>query len=163
MGMKSSRAFFPLIFCGIILTASSCIWTPIHTTNWNQKSVINDIRDNTIKETKMKLLVRPGVHRFEAPEAKNFFLVHVPYDYTPKRAWPVIFCYHGAGGSATTWPFQQLTQGRGFIIVGMNYMTPSNVHLGLQRVSQEKTFFDEALTIVSSHLNINPEMVFMGG
>ena len=42
-------------------------------------------------------------------------------------------------------------------------MTPSNVHLGLQRVSQEKAFFDEALTIVSSRLNANLEMVFMGG
>ncbi len=107
----------------------------------------------------------PGMEvRLEAPKAKNFFLVYVPEDYTPERPWPIIFCYHGYRGRATTSPFMQATDGQGFIIVGMNYATEEyHLRLGVQRTGPERAFFDEALAIVSSRLNVDPTLVFMGG
>jgi predicted peptidase len=142
---------FLFTFCGIILITSGCTWVPIPTTNRCESYAVESIKDDVQKEeTTEPQLTMPGLYRLEAPKAKSSFVVYVPADYTPDRAWPVIFCYHGAGGSATICPFWHITQGKGFIIVGMNYMTPSNVHLGLQRASQEKAFFDEALAIVSS-------------
>jgi len=108
-------------------------------------------------------LVTPGQYDLEAPKAKNLFILWVPYDYTPDYTWPVIFCYHGAGGSVTTWPFYQVTRGQGFIIVGMNYTKPASGRRDRQWLSGEKTFFFEALAIVSARLSVDPEMVFMGG
>jgi len=107
----------------------------------------------------------PGAEvRLEAKAAQNTFLVYVPLDYTPERPWPIIFCYHGYNGSATTWPFKQVTKGEGFIIVGMNYATKGyHQELAPHKTGPEKAFFDEALRIVSAHLNVDPAFVFMGG
>ena len=107
----------------------------------------------------------PGIEvSVEASITKKNFLVYVPLDYTPERPWPVIFCYHGYGGSATTSPFKKVTHGEGFVIVGMNYAT-KDYHKGLpyDKTGPEKAYFDEAFAFVSSHLNIDPEFVFMGG
>src|SRR5437870_4775597 len=67
--------------------------------------------------------IQPGTEvRIEAPQSRSFGLVYVPEDYTPDREWPVILCYPGAGGGATTWPFRQMTGGKGFVVIGMNYL-----------------------------------------
>ena len=108
-------------------------------------------------------ILTPDHYELEAPKAKNSFRIWVPYDYTPDYSWPVIFCYHGAGGSVTTWPFYQATRGQGFIIVGMNY-TPLDQGKRTPRwLGREKAFFLEALAMVSARLSVDPEMVFMGG
>ena len=107
----------------------------------------------------------PGTEvRIKAPQANNSFLLYVPSDYTPERAWPIIFCYHGYSGSATTWPFKQVTLGKEFIIVGMNYAI-KKYHMGLnpRRTAPEKAFFDEAYAIAASHLNVDADFIFMGG
>lgn len=108
-------------------------------------------------------LLSPGQYDLDAPEAKNSFIVWVPMDYTPDCTWPAIFCYPGAGGNATTWPFYQVTHGRGFIIVGMNYTLPGYSRYSPQMAGKEQAFFLEALAMVSARLNVEPEMVFMGG
>ena len=57
------------------------------------------LREREVEE----LHLSPGMQvRINAPEAKSYFLVYVPSDYTPARPWPAIFCYHGYSGSATT-------------------------------------------------------------
>ena len=168
--MKNLTLAFLLILCSIILITSGCMWAPTLTTNKSESYALESIKDGVHKddarreETIEPQLTMPGIYRLEAPKAKNFFFVYVPQDYTSDRAWPVIFCYHGAGGSATTWPFQQVTHGEGFIVVGMNYATEAYSHgLGRERTGPEQAFFTEALSIISSQLNINPKMVFMGG
>ena len=50
------------------------------------------------------------------------WFVYVPTDYTPARMWPVIYCYHGKDQQPTVWPFKDLTDGKGFIVVGMEYL-----------------------------------------
>ncbi len=107
----------------------------------------------------------PGeIVHVEAPKAKNSFLVYVPTNYTPEFPWPVIFCYPDKDQLATTEPFNEITHGEGFIIVGMNYATEAfHQRLSLQRTGPEKAFFAEVLDIVSSHLSVDRTMVFMGG
>jgi hypothetical protein len=55
----------------------------------------------------------------------DHFMVYVPSDYTDEQNWPVIFFYHGMGGQPTTWPFKQITGGKGFIVIGMGYVPGS--------------------------------------
>ena len=99
-----------------------------------------------------------------APKTEKTFLLYVPVDYTDKRPFPVIFCYHGYRGTATTWPFKQVTAGQGFIVVGMNYATDAYYHkLRFTTTGPEKIFFDEALEIISTRVNLDPDYIFMGG
>jgi hypothetical protein len=53
---------------------------------------------------------------------KGFWVVYLPQDYTPTRLWPIIYCYHGSNGEPTVWPFKDLTGGKGFIVIGMEYL-----------------------------------------
>ena len=109
--------------------------------------------------------VSPGKEvRITAPKTGKTFLLYVPIDYTHQRSFPVIFCYHGYRGSATTWPFKQITKGQGFIVVGMNYATDAYYHkLRFTTTEPEKIFFDEALAIISTRVNIDRDYIFMGG
>ena len=109
--------------------------------------------------------VLPGTEvRITAPKTGKTFLLYVPVDYTNERPFPVIFCYHGYRGTATTWPFKQVTNGRGFIVVGMNYATDAYYHkLRFTTTGPEKIFFDEALEIISTRVNVDQDYIFMGG
>ena len=109
--------------------------------------------------------VSPGKEvRIAAPKTGKTFLLYVPIDYTHQRPFPVIFCYHGYRGSATTWPFKQVTKGQGFIVVGMNYATDAYYHkLRFTTTGPEKIFFDEALEIISTRANVDRDYIFMGG
>ena len=100
-----------------------------------------------------------------APETGKTFRLYVPEDYTDKRPFPVIFCYHGYHGHATTWPFKQVTKGVGFIVVGMNYATDDYYkgHLPPTKTTPEKAYFNEVMALVSARLNIATDYIFMGG
>ena len=99
-----------------------------------------------------------------APKTGKTFRLYVPADYINKRPFPVIFCYHGYHGHATTWPFKQVTKGEGFIVVGMNYAT-DGYYKGLSpdKTVPEKEFFNEVMALVSARLNIATDYIFMGG
>ena len=109
--------------------------------------------------------VSPGKEvRITAPKTGKTFLLYVPVDYTDKRPFPVIFYYHGYRGTATTGMFRQITKGKGFIIVGMNYATDLYYNKLLPtETAKEKTFFDEALELISTRVNVAKEYIFMGG
>ncbi len=109
--------------------------------------------------------VSPGEEvRITAPKTGKTFLLYVPVDYTAKRPFPVIFCYHGYRGTATTWPFKQVTKGQGFIVVGMNYATDLYYNKLLPtETKKEKIFFDEVLELISVRVNVAKEYIFMGG
>ena len=102
--------------------------------------------------------------RITAPKIGKTFLVYVPIDYTDKRPFPLIFCYHGRRGTATTWPFKQVTKGYGFIVVGMNKAT--DIYWETLRSTEtgaEKRFIEAVLMLLSSRLNIATGYIFMGG
>ena len=101
-----------------------------------------------------------------APKSKKTFRVYIPGDYTDKRPFPVVFYYHGLGGSATTAMFRLITKGQGFIIVGMNYATYTYYRaerLSPTATAPEKRFFKEVLAMLSDQLNIATDYIFMGG
>lgn len=102
--------------------------------------------------------------RITAPRTGKTFLLYVPVDYTDKRPFPVLFYYHGYRGTATTQMFRHITKGEGFIIVGMNYATDLYYNKLLPtETAKEKIFFDEALELISTRLNVAKEYIFMGG
>lgn len=132
------------------------------------KPPANEIPDAPAKEKEeekpiLNPIVTPGQYELKAPKAGLPFLLWVPYDYTPDYSWPLIFCYHGAGGSMTLWPFNQVTENQGYIIVGMNYTPLINGKRNRLWIANEKAHFLEVLEIVSARLNIYSEMIFMGG
>ena len=102
--------------------------------------------------------------RITAPKTGKTFLLYVPVDYTAKRPFPVLFYYHGYRGTATTAMFRHITKGEGFIVVGMNYATDLYYNKLLPtETAKEKRFFDEALALISTRLNVATEYIFMGG
>lgn len=109
--------------------------------------------------------VSPGKEvRITASKIEKTFLLYVPSDYTDKRPFPVIFYYHGYRGSATTQMFRHITKGNGFIIVGMNYATDLYYNKLLPtETAKEKIFFDQALELISTRVNVAKEYIFMAG
>src|SRR3982751_1254399 len=53
--------------------------------------------------------------------AAGYYVVYTPKDYKPENPMPLILCYHGKTGSPTSWPFKDLTDGHGYIIIGFDY------------------------------------------
>lgn len=107
----------------------------------------------------------PGTEvRITTPKAKKTFIVYVPVDYTDERPFPVLFYYHGMGGTATTGMFKLVTKRRGFIVVGMNYATDTYYKgLSPNATAPEIRFFEEVLALLSARLNIATGYIFMGG
>ncbi|MGQ9611162.1 MAG: hypothetical protein ACUVWN_17825, partial [bacterium] len=145
----------------IIFVLSDCTWEQILQNNQNE-SYVQD-KKNTIIDIQEAELLTPGEHTINAPIAGISFIVYVPMDYNPDNSFPIVFCYHGAGRSATTWPFYQVTHGKGYIIVGMNYTPSAEKGTNLLSIKTEKAFFDEVLDILTKRLNIDQRMILMGG
>jgi outer membrane protein assembly factor BamD (BamD/ComL family)/pimeloyl-ACP methyl ester carboxylesterase len=89
----------------------------------------------------------------------GYYVVYVPKDYTPDRQWPTIFCYHGHTGDPTSWPFKDLTDGKGYIVVGMEYLDRENT----SDVTGSIKNLERIRTFVESKLQLNPKLIFMGG
>jgi len=129
----------------------------------NSSTNTQETQKKPVVNSKPEPLLSPGEYNFTAPKANVPFIVYVPLDYVPDSSFPVIFCYHGLGGTATTWPFYQVAHGKGFIIVGMNYSSQATEHLGLEFVRFERALFLETLQMVSARLNVDQKLIFMGG
>jgi len=89
----------------------------------------------------------------------GWYVVYVPTDYTPDREWPTIFDYHGHNNDPKTWPFKDLTDGKGYIVVGMEYLNRddgSNVAAEIANLERIRKF-------VESKLHLNSKLIFMGG
>lgn len=117
------------------------------------------------KDKPAEVQLTPGQEvRLEVPAFDSFVRVYVPADYRDQRRWPVIFCYHGYRGKATTWPFRQVTRGKGFVVVGMSYATKEyHDHPNYSRTGPEQRFFAEVTALLAKRLRIDPKAAFMGG
>jgi len=112
--------------------------------------------------------LRPGVEsRVEAPRSGGHFIVYVPTDYAPTRRWPVIFCYHGQNGQPTAEPFKRVLGGKGFIIVGMEYLKRGVQRMTIAQMKeymgQEAASFERAAAWVEQRLKVDKAMYFCGG
>jgi predicted esterase len=97
----------------------------------------------------------------------DHFMVYIPSDYTDKHDWPVIFFYHGMGGQPTTWPFKEITGGRGFIIIGMGYVpgseSPMTEGQYINYLKRERRSVLEVKRCVSRRLRIDEKRLFITG
>jgi poly(3-hydroxybutyrate) depolymerase len=97
----------------------------------------------------------------------DHFLVYVPADYTDKQDWPVIFFYHGMNGQPTTWPFKQVTDGKGFIIIGMGYVPngegPMTEGQYINYIKRERRSVLEVKRYISERLRIDQKRLFITG
>ena len=86
-------------------------------------------------------------------------MVYVPKDYTPDRDWPTLFNYHGKNNDPKSWPFKELTDGQGYIVVGMEYLNrddTSDVAANVKNLRRIRAF-------IGSKLHLNSKLIFMGG
>jgi len=97
----------------------------------------------------------------------SHFLIYVPSDYTEEKDWPVIFCYHGQSGQPTTWPFRQVTEGKGFIIIGMGYVEGGEGKMSrsqyINYVKRERRSILEVVRYVRKRLRIDEKRLFVTG
>jgi len=81
----------------------------------------------------------PGeVTTIHEPGYRGFYLVYLPSNYDPRFTWPVILSYHGYQGQPSIHPFREVTDGRHFIVVGMDYVNETfHKRIGKGPVDQE--------------------------
>jgi predicted esterase len=97
----------------------------------------------------------------------DHFLVYVPADYTDEQDWPVIFVYHGMNAQPTTWPFRQITGGKGFIVIGMGYVQSGEGEISegqyINYIKRERRSVLEVKRYVSERLRIDEKRLFVTG
>jgi hypothetical protein len=99
------------------------------------------------------------------------FNVFVPVDYTDDRSWPVIFRYKGRGGKYN--PIicrggRMNICNRGAIVIGMGYLDTENKKRMpaieyIDYIDRELRSIYEAKELVSKHLNIDNDRLFISG
>ena len=57
-------------------------------------------------------------------------VLYVPSDHAPGTRMPLILFMHGSGGSPTTWPFKDATEGKGYLVAGLSYGAFSDAGAG---------------------------------
>jgi predicted esterase len=96
---------------------------------------------------------------------RGYFKLYIPKDYTPDHAWPVVLWYHGANGRPGTGPLRRMAEGRGAIIIGMDYSSKEyhdRIHPP-ELVAEEKQHAVRVVKIVNQLVNIDTDRIFMGG
>jgi len=97
----------------------------------------------------------------------GFFLVYVPSDYNGLQNWPVIFFYNGAGCQPSTELFRINTDGKGFVIIAMEYVPQTRDKMTqaqyLNSLRSEIKSIAAAKAYVSKHLRIDSDKMFIAG
>lgn len=89
----------------------------------------------------------------------GYWLVYLPQDYTPSRLWPIIYCYHGSNQEPTVWPFKDLTDGKGFIVIGMEYIDRERGATGDKDLPNLRRIHD----LLARHVALHEQVQFIGG
>ena len=105
-----------------------------------------------------------GEVRIDDPSlgGQGYYLVYLPKDYAPDRAWPAVFCYHGVNGAPTVWPFKDVVGGKGFVVIGMCYAAgPGREAYG--QVSKDSENLRRLVPALAKQLKVDPRQLFIGG
>lgn len=89
----------------------------------------------------------------------GYWLVYLPKDYTPSRLWPIIYCYHGSNSEPTVWPFKDLTDGKGFIVIGMEYLDRAKGATADKDLPNLRRIHD----VLAKHVALHEQVQFVGG
>jgi predicted esterase len=90
----------------------------------------------------------------------GYWMLYIPSDYVATRKWPIVFCYHGLGLDPTPWPFREATDGKGYIVVGMEYLDRD-----LSAMDEDKNVANlkRIGSAVARKVQIDPRLQFIGG
>ena len=90
----------------------------------------------------------------------GYWTLYLPPDYSADQRWPILFNFHGLNQAPTLWPFAELTEHRGFIIVGMEYL-----RRGLEGINRaaEAENLKRVLATVSQWVSLDEQRLFVGG
>jgi predicted peptidase len=103
--------------------------------------------------------VKAGLSPTDA-DPTSHFTVYIPKDYDPARGFPVILNFHGMNSEANSWPFKDQTGGKGYIIVGMEYLRPACYKMD---PNYDVGYTKRLLTWLKTNVNIDTKMVFLAG
>jgi predicted peptidase len=94
-----------------------------------------------------------------ATGGNGYWMLYLPEDYKPIRLWPIIYCYHGSNGEPTVWPFKDLTDGKGFIVVGMEYLDRAKGATADKDLPNLRRIHD----LLARHVALHEQVQFIGG
>jgi predicted peptidase len=111
--------------------------------------------------------LEPGSQqRYEVSGHYDWQEVWVPADFTPNERWPVILYYHGYsdGLRPNTVIMRAVTEGHGYVIVGMDYGTARYYEtLEMSGLRREVRRLHETLEMLETCMDIDRDAVFVGG
>ena len=93
---------------------------------------------------------------------QGYYVVWVPKEYAPDRTWPAVFCYHGVNQKPTTYPFQPLTGGKGFIVIGMCYAGGPGLE-AYGAVTRDVENVKRLAPALTQKLKLDARQLFIGG
>ena len=98
----------------------------------------------------------------------GYYTVYLPSDYSPGRAFPIIFSYHGQFEEPQGTIFRQITGGKGFIVIGMEYQPGSLPQTKLPANAVDPMTHEvDALRRIAAglraDLKVDPKQMFIGG
>ena len=105
---------------------------------------------------------------FSSCNIPRTFELHLPSDHDPSGSWPVLYLYHGLGGShegmAMYTGLLELIDELGFILV-----VPSSTNLPVEwdqftlRDNPDLAWFDDTKTCLESQLGVDPNRIYVSG
>ncbi len=104
-----------------------------------------------------------GQVRVETPSAGpcGYCTVSLPENYDPEKLWPTVFCYHGRNGRPTTFPYEKFTDGKNFVLVGVDYYW--NSMDTNSRIDRDEANAKQLVQDLSKKFSIHPNYVFLAG
>ena len=93
---------------------------------------------------------------------QGYYVVWLPKEYTPDRTWPAVFCYHGVNQKPTTFPFQPLLGGKGFVVVGMCYAGGPGLE-AYGAISRDVENVKRLVPVLTQKLKLDARQLFIGG
>ncbi|MGI8602613.1 MAG: hypothetical protein ACR2OZ_06390 [Verrucomicrobiales bacterium] len=94
---------------------------------------------------------------------RNPLVVRLPGDYSTERLWPVVFHYHGTGGEPTIDIPLRYTDGRHFVLVGMEYITRELPAVTPDYLAREWAHLLAVRDGLAKQVRIDPARVYVGG
>jgi len=92
----------------------------------------------------------------------GYYMLYLPKDYTPARAWPVIFCYHSLNSKPTVEPFRTILKGEQFVLVGVGYQQAGREGYDYMKTADVE-ILKRVLRSVNRHVKMNRNQLFVGG
>jgi len=89
-----------------------------------------------------------------------------PSNYTAEAKWPVVFLYHGMGGSPETAFIRRLTDDADYIVVGMPYLEDDRTRTPQERdeyMQRELVNLRAARQWLAAHASVDDRRVFLAG